>query len=79
MCEISTANVKPCQTYDTKCFTNTANNIFHIAINGDTSMNIERLDPIKQEYIEGNLAIIKYKLFNSTINGFKDCNVVDTK
>ncbi|CAB3254895.1 unnamed protein product [Arctia plantaginis] len=71
------ANIKPCKTYDTTCVTNTANNIFGIAINGDTSMNIERLDPIKHKYIEGNLAIIKYKLFNSTIVGFKDCNIVD--
>ncbi|CAB3226651.1 unnamed protein product [Arctia plantaginis] len=74
---IKSANIKPCKTYDTTCVTNTANNIFGIAINGDTSMNIERLDPIKHKYIEGNLAIIKYKLFNSTIVGFKDCNIVD--
>lgn len=44
-------------------------------VNGIPELGIENSDPLFVDIIEGNLSILKYKLFNSTLNGYKGCDI----
>ncbi|KAJ8723227.1 hypothetical protein PYW08_003139 [Mythimna loreyi] len=68
-----------CKRDDSVCLTKTANVIYKQAIQGVRELNLENLDPMHQDKIQGDLTGIKYELTNTTIKGSKDCDVLNMK
>ncbi|XP_026744591.1 protein takeout-like [Trichoplusia ni] len=71
--------ITPCFEYDSACLTRTSNILYKMSVAGDPSLNIENLDPMFQKRIDGNLATIKYTFHNTTLKGFNECTVVNSK
>nr|XP_021181709.2 circadian clock-controlled protein daywake [Helicoverpa armigera] len=68
-----------CQANDDECVTNAVNAAYPLILDENPDVGAESLDPMYQPEIEGNLSILKFKLFNTTITGFKKCAVESAK
>ncbi|KAG6454225.1 hypothetical protein O3G_MSEX008577 [Manduca sexta] len=71
----STITTPKCKLNDNACVNELANTIFQKAIAGDAELGMEKLSPLHQEKIEGDLSVIKYTLQNTSCYGFEKCKV----
>ncbi|KAJ8723228.1 hypothetical protein PYW08_003140 [Mythimna loreyi] len=62
-----------CKPNDDACVTRVANEIYPLILEPNPEIGAELMDPMFQSEIEGDLSILKFKLFNTTITGFKKC------
>ncbi|CAF4851117.1 unnamed protein product [Pieris macdunnoughi] len=69
----------PCKTNDSKCFDAAFANAFPKLLSEDKTLGIGPSDPLHIDLIDGNLSILKYKLFDSTVKGYKDCSITNVK
>ncbi|CAH2084597.1 unnamed protein product [Euphydryas editha] len=69
----------PCKVTDSSCMEIFLNTVQKEIVNGIPELGIMKSDPLFIETIEGNLSILKYKLFNSTLVGFKGCVISNLK
>ncbi|CAH4033993.1 circadian clock-controlled protein daywake-like [Pieris brassicae] len=69
----------PCKNKDSKCFDAAFVNAFPKLLSEDSTLGIGSSDPLHIDFIDGNLSIIKYKFFNSTVKGYKDCSIKNVK
>ncbi|XP_045769225.1 circadian clock-controlled protein daywake-like isoform X3 [Maniola jurtina] len=76
---LSIIKIPPCKIEDQACIQNSVNVIATKIIQGIPELGVETSDPLFFETIEGNLSILKYKFFNTTITGYKDCTVSNLK
>ncbi|XP_034829113.1 circadian clock-controlled protein daywake-like [Maniola hyperantus] len=76
---LSNSLIPPCNIEDQACIQNSVNVIAPKIIQGIPELGVESSDPLFLEKIEGNLSILKYKFYNSTIIGYKDCTVSNLK
>ncbi|CAH2084594.1 unnamed protein product [Euphydryas editha] len=71
--------LSPCKLSDIPCIEKSVNAALPKIISGIPELGIEVSDPLFIDEIEGNLSIIKYKFFNTTITGYKDCSISNLK
>ncbi|XP_052740978.1 circadian clock-controlled protein daywake [Bicyclus anynana] len=76
---LSNSLIAPCKIDDQACIDKSVGEASTKIIQGIPELGIEPSDPLFIEKIEGNLSILKYKFFNSTIIGYKDCHISDLK
>lgn len=69
----------PCKIGDNACIEKSTNDILPQLLSGIPELGVESSDPLFIEKIDGNLSILKYKFFNSTLIGYKTCNVKNVK
>ncbi|XP_045449993.1 uncharacterized protein LOC123658682 [Melitaea cinxia] len=74
-CSINT----PCKVSDSSCMEKFLNTMQKEIVNGISELGIKNSDPLFVEIIEGNLSILKYTLFNSTLNGYRGCFISNVK
>ncbi|XP_075975381.1 circadian clock-controlled protein daywake-like [Anticarsia gemmatalis] len=72
-------NITPCKTGDKVCYTKSSQQLYDMSIAGDPSMNIESLDPVYHKQINGQFAIIEYRMLNTSVEGFRNCHVVESE
>nr|XP_021181660.2 circadian clock-controlled protein daywake-like [Helicoverpa armigera] len=53
--------------------------MYKLTVQGIPKLNIESLEPMHHDVIDGDLAVLKYRLFNTTVEGSTKCEVVDAK
>ncbi|XP_050348874.1 circadian clock-controlled protein daywake-like [Nymphalis io] len=71
--------ITPCKISDIACVDKSVKGVIPKVIAGIPGLGVESSDPIFVEEIDGNLSIIKYKFFNTTITGFKNCEISNFK
>ncbi|KAJ0183394.1 hypothetical protein K1T71_001370 [Dendrolimus kikuchii] len=71
-------DVQPCNEEDSECLTKLTKLIYPSAITGDDKLGIPSSDPMKQEFVEGKFNTLTYTLTDSTLKGFKDCQIEST-
>ncbi|KAJ8716748.1 hypothetical protein PYW07_003375 [Mythimna separata] len=62
-----------CKSNDDACVTRAVNAAYPLVLEANPEIGAEPMDPMFQSVIEGNLSILKFKLFNTTITGFRSC------
>ncbi|XP_035450428.2 circadian clock-controlled protein daywake-like [Spodoptera frugiperda] len=68
-----------CKTDDDVCATKAVNLAYPLILEANEEIGAESIDPLFQPEIEGNLSILKFKLFNTTVTGFKTCSAENAK
>ncbi|CAH1636396.1 unnamed protein product [Spodoptera littoralis] len=68
-----------CKTDDDVCTTKAVNLAYPLILEANPEIGAESIDPLFQQEIEGNLSILKFKLFNTTVTGFKSCSAENAK
>ncbi|XP_045769224.1 circadian clock-controlled protein daywake-like isoform X2 [Maniola jurtina] len=76
---LSNSLLAPCKIEDEDCVRNSVNAAIPKILQGIPELGVETSDPLFLEKIEGNLSILKYKFYNTTIIGYKDCAVTNLK
>ncbi|CAH0719903.1 unnamed protein product, partial [Brenthis ino] len=76
---LSNSLFTPCKTNDKACIDKSVSAVIPQILSGIPSLGVESSDPLFIEKIEGNLSILKYKFFNTTIVGYKTCVVKDLR
>ncbi|CAH2266844.1 circadian clock-controlled protein daywake-like [Pararge aegeria] len=72
---LSNSLLAPCKIEDAACIQKSVQAAAPKIITGIPELGIESSDPLFLERIEGDLSILKYKFFNTTITGYKDCQI----
>ncbi|XP_026744353.1 circadian clock-controlled protein-like [Trichoplusia ni] len=72
-------SLNQCKSGDDACTTAAAKAAYPLVLEANEEIGAEDLDPMYLSVIEGNLSILKFKLFNTTIVGFKSCSVDSAK
>ncbi|CAH0586863.1 unnamed protein product [Chrysodeixis includens] len=68
-----------CKSGDDVCTAAAAQAALPLVLAANEEIGAEDLDPLFQPEIEGNLSILKFKLFNTTLTGLKSCTVDSAK
>ncbi|XP_035450764.2 protein takeout-like [Spodoptera frugiperda] len=76
---VPTPTFQQCKKTDVTCLNGNINTIFQKSIKGDQDLGIKSVDPMHHKEIDGQLSVIEYQLYNSTVEGFSKCEVVNTK
>ncbi|XP_023943094.2 protein takeout-like [Bicyclus anynana] len=76
---LSKSLITPCKIEDGACIEKSWIAASEQIIQGIPELGIEPADPLFIEKIEGNLSTLKYKYFNTTIVGYKNCRISDVK
>nr|XP_026496357.1 circadian clock-controlled protein-like [Vanessa tameamea] len=71
--------ITPCKVSDLVCVDKSIKGAIPKILVGIPELGVESSDPIFVDQIDGNLSIIKYKFFNTTITGFKNCEISNFK
>ncbi|XP_047531427.1 uncharacterized protein LOC125067092 [Vanessa atalanta] len=75
----SSGLISPCKKTDIACIEKSVNDALPQIIAGIPELGVESTDPQALDYIEGNLSMLKYKLYNSTLFGYKLCKIENLK
>ncbi|CAH1636395.1 unnamed protein product [Spodoptera littoralis] len=76
---VPTLTFQQCKKSDVPCLNKNIDTIFKYSIKGDPDLGIKPLDPMHHDKVVGELGVIEYQLYNSTVDGFSNCDVVNTK
>ncbi|XP_022129500.2 circadian clock-controlled protein daywake-like [Pieris rapae] len=69
----------PCKINDAKCFDAAFADAFPKLLSEDSTLGIGSSDPLHVDLIDGKLSILKYKFFDSTVEGYKRCSIKNVK
>lgn len=69
------ASLKKCPSGSNKCVKNAVKEIYAMILNENAEIEAEEMDPMFQKLIEEKFDILKFKMINTTIIGYRTCDI----